>query len=310
MSKIITVFGATGKQGGSVIRTILNDAELSKQFKVRGITRDASKPEAQELAKQGVEIRTADMNSKDSIRSALEGSHSVFLVTTPAWGAAASDAELFHGKNVADVAKELNVQHLIFSSLLNVTETTGGRLKHVPHFDHKAEVEEYIRKLGIPATFILPGYFMTNYTVIGLLRKGENGVWTLAYPVGEEAKFPLIDIVADLGKYVAASLKNRTETLGAQILVAEDYYTPTRILEEFEQVTGQKSQFVQVDAETYKSFMPGPMGQEMLENHLFIGNPGYFNGRSLTESKDLVAKAGYTLSSWKDFLQQNKAAFA
>lgn len=61
MSKIITVFGATGQQGGSVIRTILNDPELSKQFKIRGITRDASKPEAQALAKQGVEIRNASL---------------------------------------------------------------------------------------------------------------------------------------------------------------------------------------------------------------------------------------------------------
>lgn len=92
--------------------------------------------------------------------------------------------------------------------------------------------------------------------------------------------------------------------------MAEDYYTPIRILEEFEEVTGQKSQFVQVDPETYKSFMPGPMGQEMLENHLFIGSPGYFNGRSLNESKALVAKAGYKLTSWKEFLQQNKASFA
>lgn len=139
------------------------------------------------------------MNFKDSIRNALEGSHSVFLVTTPAWGIAESDAELVHGKNVADVAKELNILHLIFSSLLNVTETTAGRLKNVHHFDHKAQVEQYIRSLGVPATFVLPGYFMTNYSVVGLLRKGENGVWTLAYPVGKESKFPLIDIAGDMG---------------------------------------------------------------------------------------------------------------
>ncbi|PYI00286.1 NmrA family transcriptional regulator [Aspergillus sclerotiicarbonarius CBS 121057] len=309
MSKIITVFGATGHQGGSVIRTILNDPELSKEFKIRGITRDASKPEAQALAKQGVEITTADMNSKDSLRQALQGSHSVFLVTTPAWGTAGSDAELVHGKNVADVAQESGVEHLIFSSLLHVTETSAGRLTHVPHFDHKAEVEAYIRSLGVPATFVLPGYFMTNYTMIGLLRKGENGVWTLAYPVGQDAKFPLIDISADMGKYVSASLKNRSGTLGTQLLGAEDYYTPTRILEEFEQVTGHKTQFVQVDPDTYKSFIPGPMGQEMLENHLFIESPGYFNGKSLQEAKDLVGKAGYELTSWREFLERNRGLF-
>lgn len=56
MSKIITIFGATGQQGGSVIRTILQDENLSKEFKIRGISRDTSKPEAQALLKQGVEL--------------------------------------------------------------------------------------------------------------------------------------------------------------------------------------------------------------------------------------------------------------
>ncbi|RHZ50509.1 transcription factor domain-containing protein [Aspergillus thermomutatus] len=272
MSKIITVFGATGKQGGSVIRTILQDANLSQEFKIRGITRDATKPEAQALSKKGVEFGKADMNSKESLVEALQGSHSVFLVTTPAWGVAGSDAELAHGKNVADAAKETGAQHLIFSSLVNVTETSGGRLKHVPHFDQKAQVEQYIRSIGVPATFVLPGYFMTNYTEMGMLRKGEDGVYTLAYPVSKDAKFPLVDIENDLGKYVAAALKNRAESLGAQILAAADYYTPTRILEEFEEATGQKTRFVQVDSETYTSFLPATIAEEMLENHLFIEN--------------------------------------
>jgi hypothetical protein len=104
-------------------------------------------------------------------------------------------------------------------------------------------------------------------------------------------------------------LKDRSESLGTQILAAADYYTPTRILEEFEEVTGQKARFVQVDSDTYKSFMPGPIGEEMLENHLFIENPGYFNGRDLKESHDLLEKAGYKPTSWREFLVSNKAAF-
>ncbi|CRL26277.1 NAD(P)-binding domain [Penicillium camemberti] len=306
MSKLITVFGATGQQGGSVIRTIQQDASLSQEFKIRGITRDASKPVAQALVKQGVEVKTANMNSKESLVQALQGSHSVFLVTTPDWGNAGSDAELVHGKNVADAAKEAGVQHLIFSSLLNVTETSGGRLKHVPHFDHKAKVEEYIRSIGVPATSVLPGYFMTNYTVFGMLRKGDDGVHNLAYPVGKDAQFPLIDIASDMGKYVAAALKNRSEVLGLQLLAAADYYSPTRILAEFESVTGKETRFVQVDSDTYKSFIPGPMGEEMLENHLFVENPGYFNGKSLEESHALLEKSGYQVTSWEDFLKQSK----
>ncbi|CAG8929987.1 unnamed protein product [Penicillium salamii] len=308
MSKLITVFGATGQQGGAVIRTILQDETLSKEFKIRGISRDTSKPAAQALLKQGVELVSADMGSKESLIKAIQGSHSVFLVTTPAWGVAGSDAELIHGKNVADVAKESGVQHLIFSSLLDVTKESDGRLKHVPHFDHKAQVEQYIRSTGVPATFILPGYFMNNYTSFGMLRKGEDGVYTLAYPIGKDALFPLIDIAADMGKFVAAALKNRSETLGAQILAAAEYYTATRILAEYEEVTGRKTQFVQLDPEVYKSFIPGPMGQEMLENHLFIEEPGYYAGRSLKESQALLSKSGYQATSWKSFLEQNKAS--
>lgn len=112
-----------------------------------------------------------------------------------------------------------------------------------------------------------------------------------------------------IGKYVAAVLKNPSESLGAQILAAEDYYTPTRILQEFEEVTGQKARFVQVDPDTFKSFMPGLIGEEMLQNHLFIENPGYFNGRDLKESNDWLEKAGYQLMSWREFLEWNKAAF-
>lgn len=141
------------------------------------------------------------MNSKESLEKAIRGSHSVFLVTTPTWGVVGSDTELVHGKNVTDIAKSAGVQHLIFSSLLDVTKESGGRLKHVPHFDQKAHVEQYIRSSGVPATFVLPGYFMNNYTPMGMLRPGDDGVYTLTYPVNKDARFPLIDIASDLGKY-------------------------------------------------------------------------------------------------------------
>ena len=90
------------------------------------------------------------------------------------------------------------MSHLIFSSLLNVTEVTGGRLSHVPHFDGKADVEKYIRGLGLPfTTFVLPGYFMDNYKM--MLQKQEDGNYGLALPVGKDSKFPLFDAEEDTG---------------------------------------------------------------------------------------------------------------
>lgn len=220
MSKLLTVFGATGNQGGSVTRAMLKDASLMKEFKIRGITRDISKPAAEALISEGIEMKSvssqsvmivsrvepkvanrtqADMGSKSSLVEAIKGSHTVFLVTTPDFMSGQPSQELIHGKNVADVALEAGVQHLIFSSLLHVTEATNGRLKHVLHFDLKADVERYIRSIGLPSTFIFPGYFMSNFTALQMLKKGEDGVYTLAYPFTEKAEFPLIDTESDIG---------------------------------------------------------------------------------------------------------------
>lgn len=111
------------------------------------------------------------------------------------------------------------------------------------------------------------------------------------------------------GKYVVAAIRNRDAVLGKQILAAADYYVPSRIVSEFQEVTGKAARFVQIEAETYKSFIPGPLGDEMLENHLFIDEPGYYAGADLKESLDLLAGVWLKPTSWKDFLEANKAVF-
>lgn len=257
------------------------------------------------------------MDSTASLLDAVRGSHTVFLITTP-WGdnEGGPEIELIHGTNVTNAVKEAGVEHIIYSSLLNVTETSDGHLTHVPHFDLKQKVEKYIRSSGVPATFVLPGYFMSNFAAFGMIRKGDDGVYNLAYPVTNNAKFPLIDVPEDLGKllsspytwdnrltvtgkFVLAAIKKRTELIGAQILASVDYYTPAQILADFEAVTGKKTRYVQVDAETYKGFLPAPAADELLENHLFIEDPGYYNGRGLEDSKRLLSVLGLKTISWK-----------
>ncbi|KAF1930547.1 NmrA family transcriptional regulator [Didymella exigua CBS 183.55] len=301
MSKLITVFGATGNQGGSVIKHILADSTLSKTFKIRGITRDTSKPGAQALAKQGVEMKSADLSDKASVTKALQGSDTVFLVTNY-WESAKYEVEFDQGKNVADASKELGVQHLIFSSLLHVGKITNGRLSHVPHFEAKSDIEDYIKKIGVPASFFLPGYFMSNFTQS--VQKGEDGSLSFAFPVSKDAKFPLIDIAEDTGKFVNGILKNRDETLNKHILGAENYYTPEQIRSSLEAATGKKTHFAQITAEQYKGFLPGFIAEEMLENHQFIDEPGYYNGAELKESHDIVDDK---LVSWEEFIKKSGA---
>ncbi|KAF9728448.1 hypothetical protein PMIN04_012922 [Paraphaeosphaeria minitans] len=299
MSKIFTVFGATGNQGGSVVEHVLADAVLSKEFKIRGVTRDTSTPAAQKLLQRGVEMVVADMMSKESLQNALHGSHTVFLVTNY-WETHGTADEITQGKNVADVAKDVGVQHLIFSSSLNVSAASKGRLTRLPHYDGKAEVEQYIRDSQIPATFYLAGYFMSNLEQF--LQKGEDGTLTWSLPTGGNALFPLIAIQEDTGKFVKAIVKRRSALLGARILGAEDYYTAAQIVEIITQVTGKKTQFVQLDEATFKSYMPPDKAVEMLETHLLNADPGYYNGEGLEKSHNILDDK---LVSFEEFVRNS-----
>ncbi|KAK9321316.1 hypothetical protein V1517DRAFT_326699 [Lipomyces orientalis] len=303
MSKVITVFGATGNQGGSVIRAILADSALSKEFIIRGITRDTSKPAAKELAGKGVELMSADLSSVASVALAVQGAHTVFLVTNY-WETMSRDTEYSQGKNVADAAKAAGVSHLIFSSLIHVTEASKGALPNVPHFDGKADIEKYIHASGVPATYVLPGYFMSN--LISSLQKKEDGSYQMFLPISDAARFPLFDVVSDTGKFVTAAIKNRSAVLGKHIYEAAEYYSPSRIVKEFTEATGKPASWTQISTDQYKQFLPSAVAEEFLENHLLLEGPGYYAGADLKESHDLLEQKPTT---WKEFVTKNAAKF-
>ncbi|THX21812.1 NAD(P)-binding protein [Aureobasidium pullulans] len=293
------------------LKKSLEYSHVKYRIKIRAVTRDNSKPSAKALAEKGAELVNplprsklflqADLNSKESVPKIIQGSHTVFLVTNY-WETMDPKVEVTQGKNVADAAKEAGVSHIIFSSLLNVTEATNGRLVHVPHFDGKADTEKHIRSTGVPCIFMLPGYFMSNLT--DMMQKGEDGSFTLAYPTSDEAKFPLFDAAQDTGKFVKAIIKNSRKLNGKQILAATAYYTPKEILSTVSEATGKSTHFASVTPEQYKSFLPEAIAEEMLENHLFVEKPGYYNGAELDESLSILEDKPTT---WKDLVVKSGA---
>lgn len=80
-----------------------------------------------------------------------------------------------------------------------------------------------------------------------------------------------------------------------------DCYSPERILAELEEVTGKKVTYTQVSSNTSKSFLPEFMAEEMLENHLFVENPGYYNGARLKESHGILDEKPV---SWKEYIKK------
>lgn len=209
MTKLLTVFGATGKQGGSVIETVLADY-LSQEFKIRAVTRDPSSTSAKALAAKGVEVvkvcRPAASSHEifqtdhryprptsttppqwppqslaltPSLPSPIVAILLLLLLsstqhprlTVPVWESLSKATEVAQGRNIADAAKKHNVQHLIWSALPNVTKATDGKLPHVEHFDGKAEIDEYIRELGVPMTSFVPGFYFENLKSMHMIAK-------------------------------------------------------------------------------------------------------------------------------------------
>ncbi|OQU98237.1 hypothetical protein CLAIMM_04053 [Cladophialophora immunda] len=292
--KVLVVFGATGKQGGSVIKSVLGDPTAASMFSIRAITRDPSKPAAQELVKMGCECVSADLDDKESLLHALQGAYAVYAVTN-FWEKKSAAAEIQQGKNIADAAKACGVQHLIWSSLMNVTELSGGKLSKVAHFDSKAAVEQYIREQGLPATFFMPGFYMSNIPGQSL-NNAQGGAWNLALPIPPDAPMPLFDADADTGKFVKGILLHRDRVLGARVYGATGYYTPQQILADFQAVKardGPGGAARQVPEEAFKKVLaakglPAPIQDEMLENLLLMPQFGYYGGADLGESQACI----------------------
>ncbi|KAF2172686.1 hypothetical protein M409DRAFT_16648 [Zasmidium cellare ATCC 36951] len=306
MSKILTVFGATGGQGGSVIDHILAHPQLAKTYQIRAITRDVTKAAALGLKEKGVEVVSADLNDKESVAKTVEGSSIVFGVTN-FWETANKDIEVKQGRNIVDAAKKANVERLIFSSLVNVTKETNGRITSVKHFDGKAEIEEYARSVGVPGTYFMPSVF--DIFFLGFFRKNANGEYALGLPFEGTVRIPLIDIGSDAGLFVAAILLQLPETLNKRVVASGGYVTPDEAVATFTEVTGRKAVYNNPGWDLWSSFLPPKAKEEMTGNWQLIYNPGYYAGEpenAIDEGHALVAKAGLRKPhSWKEFVAVN-----
>jgi uncharacterized protein YbjT (DUF2867 family) len=309
--KVITVFGATGNQGGSVIANVLSNPKLSSEYKLRGITRDPSKPNAQKLSSQGVEMVSADMNDLDALKSAISGSYAVFAVTNY-WETMSKANEVQQGKNVVDISKAAGVKHLIWASLPHVTKLTGGELKHVAHFDSKAEIEEYIEGIkggsGMVASYWMPGFFMSNLKEM-IKPNPKTGTPTLKMPWdAEKTQVALLDVVGDTGKFVAGLLlaDDPKSVDGFHVNGVSQWATPQAIVSMISEGGGTKVEFLEVSAEEYEGYLPEPIAKEMTENMLLVRTWSYFGKGAEKEQAQSNKILGDTkLTTWEEFVKQN-----
>jgi uncharacterized protein YbjT (DUF2867 family) len=229
-SKTILVTGATGNQGGAVVRRLLDNG-----YPVRAFVRDSDQPAAKEIEALGAELVAGDFDDRRSLDVAVQGVYGVFSAQPGDIRDPEPDVNVRRGHDIVDAAAAAGVAHLVYSSAGAVNRGSA-----VQHFESMAEVEAHIDASGVPATVLRPVFFMENWSY--LMPQADNGerVGSLAL----DADTPLQMIaVADIGRIAADAFDHHDEFVGTKLEIAGDELTVRQIAETFTAVDGVPARF-------------------------------------------------------------------
>ena len=234
MTKRILVTGATGAQGGALIPLLLDQG-----FSVRALTRDPSKPSAQKLAQQGVDVVAGNLDDEDSLIQACAGCEGVFSVQNFWEKGVGHEREVEQGCKLARAAKQAGVTHFVQTSVANCDEAAG-----VLHFESKHKIEQYIDSLQLPRTFIREVFFMDNFTqpvMTSGTKKSMSPFWVLPTIIGlldTRTRFHMIS-VEDIAWFAADVFAHPDEFIGKELDVAGDVLTAGEMKAIYRKVTGR-----------------------------------------------------------------------
>jgi len=305
--KIIAVVGATGAQGGSLARAILNDPD--SEFTVRAITRNPDSEKANELATLGAEIVAADIDDYESVKNAFEGAYGAFLITNY-WEHFSPEREQAQAMNLARAAKDTALEHVIWSTLEDTRRwvpldddrmpTLMGKYK-VPHLDAKGEIDHVFTDLGVPTTFLLTSFYFENFINFGMGPKpGPDGRLAITLPMGDK---PLPSIaVNDIGKTAYRIFKGGEEFIGKRVAIAGAHLPGTKFADGFSRALKRDVVYNAITPEVFRGLgFPGADDIGNMFQFKADFNEYYTGIRDLNESRHLNPE----LQSFDEWLQQN-----
>ena len=307
--KVIAVVGATGAQGGGVVRAILADKDSG--FTARAITRNVNSDKAKALAASGAEVVAANVDDEASVRRAFEGAYGAFCVTF-FWDHLSVEREQAEAAAMARAAKAAGVQHVIWSTLDDTRKfiplddprmpTLHGKYK-VPHFDGKGEADQYFRDAGVPTTFLLTVFYWDNFIYFGAGPKaGPDGTLALTMPMGDK-KLPSM-AAEDIGKCAYGVFKRR-DLIGQTVGIAGGHLTGEEMAAGMSEALGVPVRYNDVPPDVYRSFgFPGAddMGNMFQFKRDF--NDYYCKSRSIEFARSLNPE----LQSYEQWLAANAKA--
>ncbi|MCW8816280.1 MAG: NmrA/HSCARG family protein [Ignavibacteriaceae bacterium] len=306
--KIIAVVGATGAQGGGLVRAILNDKDGA--FAARALTRNPNSDKAKELAKMGAEVVAADLDNLESLKKAFTGAYGVYGVTN-FWEHFSPEKEMEQAKAIAKASKEANVKHVIWSSLDDTRKwiplsdnrmpTLQGKYK-VPHFDAKGESNKFFTESGVPTTIFNTVFYWENFIYFGQgPKKGPDGKISISLPLADK-KMPSI-AVEDIGKCALAIFKNGDKYIGKTVGIAGEHLTGKQFAEAFSKVLGKEVSYNAISANTYRGFgFPGADDMGNMYQFKAEFEKDYCQSRSVELAKTLNP----SLQNFTTWLEKNK----
>ncbi|HUG23105.1 NmrA/HSCARG family protein [Piscinibacter sp.] len=229
MNKVsVAVLGATGAQGGGLVRAALSDP--ARRFAPRALTRKPQSTAAQALARAGADVVAADLDDVDSLAYAFAGVHGVFAVTN-FWEHHSPEAEHRQARNVAIAAQRAGVKHVVWSTLEDTRDAMAlddprmpvlmGRYK-VPHMDTKGEANAVFRELGVPTTFLYTSFYWDNLIHFGMApQRGADGDLVFTLPLGD-VRLPGI-AASDIGACALALFAQGDRAIGRDVGIAGEH---------------------------------------------------------------------------------------
>jgi uncharacterized protein YbjT (DUF2867 family) len=307
--RIIAVVGATGAQGGGLVRAILNDK--NGPFTARAITRNVSSDKAKVLGDVGTEIVKADLDDVKSLRQAFEGAHGVFCVTN-FWEHFKPEKEIAQARNMAQAAKDAGVKHVIWSTLEDTRKsiplsddrmpTLMGKYK-VPHFDAKGEADAIFTELGVPTTFLITSFYWENFIYFGMgPKRGADGKLALTLPMGTK-KLPTI-AAEDIGKTAYAIFEKGDEMIGKTVGIAGGHLTGAQMAKSLSKALGQQVSYNAIPPATYRGLgFPGAEDLGSMFQFLSEFEQDCCDARNISETKTLNPE----LQNFERWLVANKS---
>ncbi len=307
--KIIAVVGATGAQGGGLVRAILNDPNGG--FAARAITRDVKSDKAKALAKLGAEVVAADVDDEESLKRAFKGAYGVYCVTF-FWAHYSPEKEIANATAMARAAKAAGVQHAIWSTFEDTRKlvplsdnrmpTLQGKYK-VAHFDGKSEADHVFRDLGVPTTFLLTSFYWENLIYFGSgPKKGADGKLAITFPMGDK-KLPGMSS-EDIGKCAYGIFKKGREFIGKTVGSAGEHLTGAQMAAALTTALGREVRYNDVPPEVYRSFgFPGAEDMGNMFQFKRDFEQAYCGARSVEFSRTLNP----SLQTFESWLKRNSS---